>query len=207
MVRKNTVVLFLFVVMFTLSSCATTRGTVIDNGVASWYGPDFHGKPTANGETYNQNEMTAAHRTLPFNTVVRVTNLDNGKSVDVRINDRGPYAHNRIIDLSYAAARKVDMIGPGTARVRLQLVSSEQPVSRRQGPELFTVQLASYTYKSQADDFAKRIKGAFVQSARVDKVTYHRVYVGKFTDRRDAERLRRDLERQGHSGFVKQIQN
>lgn len=198
-------ILLIFVLM--LTGCATTRGTTIDSGVASWYGPNFHGKPTANGEIYDQNQLTAAHRTLPFNTVVKVTNLDNGKSVTVRINDRGPYANNRIIDLSHEAARQIDMIGPGTANVRVQLVSSEAPVSRRQGPELFAVQLASYTSKSQADEFARTVRGAYVQSARVDRMTYYRVYVGKFRDREDATRLQRDLERQGHNGFVKQIQN
>jgi len=197
----------LIILVFALSGCATTRGTTIDSGVASWYGPNFHGKPTANGELYNQYELTAAHRTLPFNTVVRVTNLDNGKAVTVRINDRGPYSNNRIIDLSYEAARQIDMIGPGTANVRVQLVTSEVPISRRQGPELFAVQLASYTSKSQADEFARTVRGAYVQSARVDRMTYYRVYVGKFRDREDAARLQRDLERQGHNGFVKQIQN
>jgi rare lipoprotein A len=199
--------ILLLIMVFALSGCATTRGTTIDSGVASWYGPNFHGKPTANGEVFNQNELTAAHRTLPFNTLVRVTNLDNGKVVTVRINDRGPYAHNRIIDLSYEAARQIDMIGPGTANVRVQLISSDEPVSRRQGPELFTVQLASYAVKSQADEFAKTVRGAYVQSARVNRLTYYRVYVGKFRDREDAARLQQDLERSGHSGFVKQIQN
>ena len=85
--------------------------------MASWYGPDFHGRQTANGEKYDMNAMTAAHRTLPFNTMVLVENLDNGRSVKVRINDRGPFAKGRIIDLSKAAAEKMDMIGPGTARV------------------------------------------------------------------------------------------
>jgi rare lipoprotein A len=198
---------FLLIFVLMLTGCATTRGTTIDSGVASWYGPNFHGKLTANGEVYDQHELTAAHRTLPFNTVVKVTNLDNGKSVTVRINDRGPYAHNRIIDLSHEAARQIDMIGPGTANVRVQLVSSEAPVSRRQGPELFAVQLASYTSKSQADEFARTVRGAYVQSALIDRVTYYRVYVGKFRDRDDAARLQSDLERQGHSGFVKQIQN
>ncbi len=90
-----------------------------EKGVASWYGPDFHDKPTANGEIYNQDAMTAAHRTLPFNTLVLVENLDNGRSVVVRVNDRGPYAKDRIIDLSKRAANEIGMIGTGTARVKL----------------------------------------------------------------------------------------
>ena len=92
-----------------------------EKGIASWYGPDFDAKPTANGETYNQDSMTAAHRTLPFNTLVLVENLDNGRSVVVRVNDRGPYAKDRIIDLSKRAATEIAMVGTGTARVRLSV--------------------------------------------------------------------------------------
>ncbi|MBD3315706.1 MAG: septal ring lytic transglycosylase RlpA family protein [Chitinivibrionales bacterium] len=91
-------------------------------GVASYYGPGFHGRQTANGERFDQYAATAAHRTLPFGTRVRVTNLNNGKSVVVRINDRGPFKRGRIIDLSVGAARQIDMIGPGTARVRLEVL-------------------------------------------------------------------------------------
>ncbi len=92
-------------------------------GKASWYGPGFAGRKTANGERFNPNQLTAAHKKLPFNTTLRVTNLDNGKSVIVRINDRGPYAGRRIIDLSKAAAKKIDMLGSGTAMVEIETVS------------------------------------------------------------------------------------
>jgi len=91
-------------------------------GVASWYGEDFHGKLTANGETYDMHDLTAAHKTLPLGTVLRVTNLDNGKSVKVRINDRGPYIEGRMIDLSFAAAKKLGFSHLGTARVKLQVI-------------------------------------------------------------------------------------
>ena len=91
-------------------------------GIASWYGPNFHGKKTSNGETYNMNAMTAAHKTLPMNTMVRVTNLGNGAQTTVRINDRGPFVAGRIIDLSKAAATSIGMIGTGTARVKLEVV-------------------------------------------------------------------------------------
>src|SRR5579883_3041588 len=93
-----------------------------ETGIASWYGHPYHGRPAANGEIYDMEQMTAAHRTLPFDTVVRVTNLKNDKSVEVRINDRGPFVDNRIIDLSHAAAQAIDMIGPGTAQVRMDIV-------------------------------------------------------------------------------------
>jgi rare lipoprotein A len=92
-------------------------------GVASWYGPGFHGRTTANGERYNMNELTAAHKSLKFGTKVRVTNGKNGKSVVVRINDRGPYVGSRIIDLSKGAAQAIDMIGPGTASVTVEIIS------------------------------------------------------------------------------------
>lgn len=93
-------------------------------GMASWYGPGFAGRPTANGERFDPEALTAAHRTLPFGTRVRVTNLDNGKSVVVRINDRGPYAKNRIIDLSKEAARQIAMIEKGHVKVRVEVLAT-----------------------------------------------------------------------------------
>lgn len=91
-------------------------------GMASYYGADFAGRPTASGERFDPSDLTAAHRTLPFGTRVRVTNLDNGRSVVVRVNDRGPYARGRILDVSVAAARALDMLHRGTARVRLEIL-------------------------------------------------------------------------------------
>lgn len=98
---------------------------LIETGVASWYGPDFHGGKTANGEIYDQNEMTAAHRTLQMPSFVRVTNLENGRSVVVRVNDRGPYLRGRIIDVSKRAAQLLDFTNKGTARVRLEVLGPE----------------------------------------------------------------------------------
>jgi rare lipoprotein A len=91
-------------------------------GYASWYGKEYHGKMTSNGEIYNMYDLTAAHRSLPFNSLVEVKNLENGKKVVVRINDRGPFVRGRIIDLSYAAAQKLGIIGPGTAKVSLKVI-------------------------------------------------------------------------------------
>ena len=93
-------------------------------GIASWYGPGFHGKATASGSIYDQNEFTAAHQTLPLGTRVLVTNMENGSTVEVTINDRGPFAKERIIDLSYAAAQTIGIIGPGTALVRIDVIES-----------------------------------------------------------------------------------
>lgn len=99
-----------------------TAATLID-GVASWYGPGFNGRKTASGEIFNTNQLTAAHKTLPFGTSVRVTNLENGRSVVVRINDRGPYVGSRVIDLSHAAAVQIGMIEDGTAKVKIEVLA------------------------------------------------------------------------------------
>jgi peptidoglycan lytic transglycosylase len=98
-------------------------------GIASWYGHPYHGRRTSNGETYDMDQMTAAHLSLPFGTLVRVTNLDNGRDTEVRINDRGPFVKDRIIDLSRAAARQISMIGPGTARVRVEVIATPTMVA------------------------------------------------------------------------------
>jgi rare lipoprotein A len=125
----------ILVIMATVAGCASSsrftaskRGERVPGkglatqGYASYYADDFHGRKTANGETYDMHGISAAHRTLPFNTKVRVTNTTNGKSVVVRINDRGPFKDDRIIDLSLGAARKIDMIGPGTVWVELEIL-------------------------------------------------------------------------------------
>ncbi|HVZ00847.1 MAG TPA: septal ring lytic transglycosylase RlpA family protein [Dongiaceae bacterium] len=96
-----------------------------ETGIASWYGPDFHGKSTANGEVFDQNSLTAAHKTLPMPTLVRVTNLENGRSIEVRINDRGPFVNNRIIDLTRRGAQLLGFEGQGTARVRVQVMKED----------------------------------------------------------------------------------
>ncbi|WP_240644838.1 septal ring lytic transglycosylase RlpA family protein [Cyclonatronum proteinivorum] len=205
--------LFFFLGMMVLSGCRSQRdtvrtGTVFERGEASWYGPGFHGQATANGERYDQEALTAAHRTLPFDTVVGVRNLHNGKKVVVRINDRGPYANNRIIDLSRAAAREIDMIQSGIAPVELTILRSPVPVQRAAiARELFTVQVASFNTRQEATAHARSIRGARVAEGRVQGQTVYRVYVGEFRNQRDAERQRRRLSRQGINGFVKQVQN
>ena len=131
MPKSDTKLCRAIVVMLALSvaiGCCTGRSHKLKRGVqyglATWYGGEFHGRRTASGEKYNMFAMTAAHKTLPFNTWVRVTNLENGKSVVVRINDRGPFKHKRerIIDLSLAAARKLDMLEAGSAEVKLEVL-------------------------------------------------------------------------------------
>ena len=103
-------------------------------GIASWYGPNFHAKKTSNGETYNMYDLTAAHKTLPMNTVVKVDNLENGKSVIVRVNDRGPFVDGRIIDLSNTAAHKIDMVRKGTARVKITVLGYNGEIENYNAP-------------------------------------------------------------------------
>lgn len=205
-------VLFGIIMLLMFNSCRNqrevSRGELLESGEASWYGPGFHGNLTANGERYNQNSLTAAHRTLPFDTVVRVRNMDNDKHVDVRINDRGPYARGRIIDLSRKAAEHIDMIDDGVAPVQLYIVSSATPVERSSlRQEEFTVQIASYNSRGEAERLAAQVRNARVQRARVGGEPVFRVYVGSFSRKSAAERERRRLKRNGIDGFVKQTQN
>lgn len=220
-------VLYCLLLLF-ISSCGITRKSTapdrssdysefdredaaeIESGVASWYGPNFHGKLTANGETYNMNDMTAAHRSLPFNTVVEVENMTNGKTVVVRINDRGPYAHNRIIDLSRKAAQEIEMEDAGTAEVKIYLVEEgDRPLSDENlnSIETFTVQLASFTSKSEAENFISSISDARIETVPVAGETVYRVYYGIYADPEEARDAMQRLRRQGLDGFVKQTQN
>jgi rare lipoprotein A len=133
------------------------------DGVASWYGHKFHGRPTASGETYNMNDLTAAHKTLPLGTLVKVTNMENHKEVVVRINDRGPFIDNRVIDLSLAAAKKIAMIGPGTASVRVSVLGKSDSVLalKRPAPWTATAYLRApnpfYTSKKSRSNAMKKI--------------------------------------------------
>ncbi len=114
------------------------------NGIASWYGPNFHAKKTSNGEVYDMYAMTAAHKTLPMNTMVKVDNLENGKSIVVRINDRGPFVTGRIIDLSNKAAHKVDMVKKGTARVKLTVLGFNAKIARTAEEKQETATVGKY---------------------------------------------------------------
>lgn len=125
--RFLNVPLCLGMLLFMLSGCdnslnVSPEGKYYESGIASWYGDDYHGKPTANGEVYNMEALTAAHKSLPFNSIVKVVNLDNGKSVTVRINDREPFVEGRVIDLSRKAAREIGIITSGLARVELYVI-------------------------------------------------------------------------------------
>jgi rare lipoprotein A len=121
------------VALLALSACAPQLAHAdgaVQKGKAAYYGDKFHGRKTASGEKYDKRAMTAAHKTLPFGTVVKVTNLKNGKTVEVRINDRGPYGKGRVIDLSRAAAQKLDMIRAGVVPVEVRVISSPRRSER-----------------------------------------------------------------------------
>ncbi|HTS66037.1 MAG TPA: septal ring lytic transglycosylase RlpA family protein [Candidatus Acidoferrales bacterium] len=136
-----------------------------ETGVASWYGHPYHGRAAANGETYDMEKMTAAHRTLPFNTWVRVYDLDNNKTTEVRIIDRGPFVDGRIIDLSHAAAREIEMIGPGIARVRIEVIRTP-PVA---APGLFGVQVGAFRVRANADRLRSRMETEFGTARLVER--------------------------------------
>jgi rare lipoprotein A len=183
-----------------------SRMIEFNEGMASWYGPGFHGRKTANGEIYNQYALTAAHRTLPFNTMVRVENLNNGKSVIVRINDRGPYVGKRVIDVSKKVAEELDMINTGLARVKLHIVDPKPTFTPIEYfVEKFTIQVGSFSKKEQASEISKDLKGSRVFEVIDGSTTYFRIYYGLFATRREAEDELTKILEQGHSGFVKQL--
>lgn len=189
---------------------ASGEGAIIDSGIASWYGPNFHGKLTANGERYNMNDYTAAHKTLPFNTMVRVDNVENGKSVVVRINDRGPYIANRIIDLSRRAAQQIDMIGNGTVSVRLMVVrEGDRPIDLQNvsSKETFTIQLAAFEKESEAIARSNQIEGSRVEKVTINNRTIFRVYYGSYSNPEEAQKALSELSQKGIEGFVKQVEN
>jgi rare lipoprotein A len=151
----------------------------IELGNASWYGAPFNGRRASNGEVYDMYKLTAAHRTLPFDTMVRVTNVNNGKSAVVRITDRGPFVEDRIIDLSYAAAQQIELIGPGVAPIRLEVISGG--VDPTAG--FFTVQVGSFRERSNADRLRERLNASYspvsIQPYETAEGTFYRVRVGK----------------------------
>lgn len=204
-------------VLLTLAAgCATQslRTPTTQRGVASWYGPGFHGRATSSGETYDQYAMTAAHRTWPLGTVARVTNETNGRSVIVRINDRGPFVGDRILDLSYTAAAQLDMVQGGTGIVTLE------PLSRNGQPPgvvAFAVQVAAFGDQARADAYRERFgtltelrggslrqpsENVYVASGGNGGQTVYRVRVGPYAQRDEALMLASSLERRGMKALV-----
>jgi rare lipoprotein A len=182
-------------------------GQYLEEGVASWYGIPFNGHRTSNGEIYDMHEFTAAHRTLPFNCLVRVTNLDNGKQTEVRINDRGPFVANRVIDLSLSAAQAIEMVGPGTAHVRLEIVSGPNPQTG-----FFGVQIGAFKMEENAEKLKAQLEGSYspVSIATYDSPngTFYRVRVGRLPTEDAAQQLAEQLHSAGQfTTFVVRLDN
>ena len=175
-----------------------------EEGLASWYGggDGFDGKPTASGEIFDAQKLTAAHRELPLGSIVDVTSLDTHRTVRVRINDRGPFVHGRIIDLSQAAAREIAMIGPGTARVRLVLVTEAAVVEPSSPSGLWAVQVGSFAERPRADRHADRVRAAGYAVYFESFKGLTRVKVGPLDSRADAEAALAALEQAGFEGIV-----
>lgn len=154
-----------------------------ETGIASWYGSKFHGRLTSNGETYNMYDMTAAHKTLPLPSYVKVTNLDNGKTAVVKINDRGPFHDDRLIDLSYAAATKLGVLEKGTARVRVESIDPRDHQKKNKVHQAQYIQVAAFSDKKRANQLRQKLQAqldepVFIQSFRKDNITVYRVKVG-----------------------------
>lgn len=182
-------------------------------GKASWYGKKFHGKKTSSGEIYNMHAMTAAHKTLPLGTYVRVHNLNNGKSIEVRINDRGPFVRGRIIDLSYTGATKLDIVGPGTAPVEIVALgkanktnngtsSGYVPVDYYSGN--FTFQVGAFSQKENAVRLKQTLEKKYMNVHIVPyddgKRIMYRVRVGRASSLKQAEEYEAILIQQGFNG-------
>ena len=179
----------------------------VQQGIASWYGSKFHGNTTANGEHYDMYAMSAAHRTLPLPSYVQVRNLENGHTAVVRVNDRGPFHDNRIIDLSYAAASKLGMLGKGTALVEIraidphhpQQVIAQQPKPLNHAPRIY-IQVGAYGNQDNARRMADRLSRELQRNIRIDttelpKGRVHRVQIGPLASVEIADQVTASLER------------
>lgn len=168
-----------------------------EEGIASWYGDPFHGRRTASGELYDMDGLTAAHPSLPFGTVIRVENRDNGRAVELRVTDRGPFVDDRILDVSRAGARALGMIGPGTARIRITVLRpGGDAVAVRGG--CVVVQVAAYRDRGAAETRAGALRHAGYDVDVEEAAPWFRVTVGPFAAVADAEAARDALD-----GFVR----
>lgn len=188
-----------------------------ERGTASWYGKDFHGRKTASGEIYNMYAMTAAHKTLPLGTYVRVCNFNNGKTVDVRINDRGPFVRGRIIDLSYEAARRIGLVGPGTAPAEIVALglAKETVVNGKVQRTLvpgdyyvgdFTIQVGAFKVKENAvrlrNKLAQTYKHAHMVIYEGTKGTFYRVRVSRCKRLDQARKYEKIMEAAGYPDAI-----
>lgn len=178
----------------------------VQEGIASWYGWNFHGKLTSNGEVYNMNSLTAAHKTLPFNSVVLVTHRKSGKSVTVRINDRGPFVSDRIIDLSYGAANKLGMAETGTAPVNLRVIrgAKSSPPRNAAGTsakkEIYSVQVGVFENLDNARNISHQFNTSRVLAVKQSNQKLYKVLVGEYSN---YEKALEPMDRMRLRGFKK----
>ncbi|EEX93055.1 putative rare lipoprotein A [Vibrio orientalis CIP 102891 = ATCC 33934] len=176
-------------------------------GQASWYGKKFHGHLTSNGEIYDMYSMTAAHKELPIPSYVKVTNKDNGKTTVVRVNDRGPFHPGRIIDLSYAAALKLDVIRTGTANVAIEVISVDRPTQTHKQDALpkFIVQVASSKHQDRVETLAQDLSQKLSVKSYVNSASdIHRVFLGPFNDYMQTQKALEQVKELGYtSAFIK----
>lgn len=174
----------------------------MEEGIASWYGIPFNGRAAADGEIYDMETLVAAHRLMPFNTWLKVTNLSNNKSVNVRVIDRGPFVDGRIIDLSKAAAREIDLLGPGIGRVRLEVIGAPADIPAN---DFYAVQVGAFSVYENAErariDYAQRF-GTAQLALRQGKIQMWRVLVGKESSIQSAQQLANRLAAENHEVFV-----
>lgn len=176
-------------------------GKVLQQGACSWYGPGFYGRRTSNGEVFDKHDMTAAHPTLPFGSEVEVTDTSSGKSIRVRINDRGPFVHSRILDLSYAAAARLDILHKGVAHVQLRLVDIEQ--ATEWPAETYALEVASFPNKFDAERFleglsaSQRAAGLYYVKSPDEEAGDYRVRFGPFTCEKSAKETANKLKQVG----------
>lgn len=204
---RAAVVLMLLGVLSTIGCSANRRPQSLpdssglkplEKGTASWYGPKFHGRRTANGERFDMNELTAAHPSLPFGTLLEVRNVRNGKTVKVRVNDRGPFSKSRIIDVSFAAARELGLVLSGTAPVQLFLAKKGEPAPQH----FYAVQVAAFGEEDRALALKTELVRVYPETTVRSDGTWNRVQVGSFENRDKAEALRRELAALGMPSVV-----
>lgn len=207
-------IIYILLIFLTLTACGQkpdserVQEKQIQTGTASWYGPGFHGRLTSSREPFDQNKLTAAHRTLPFDTIIKVVNCKNGRSVEVRINDRGPYEDDRIIDLSKAAAEEIDMLTSGVTHVELILVEAGGPIPDDLNQPTYTIQIGEYNRLQPAEQFAEsigegvRIEQRFPRGS--DSVVYM-IYYGNYNSFSNAQEQLQLFEEKGLNGLVKQL--
>ncbi len=213
---RNTAVRVIFAVLLgcffmPLPSCASfSRQPEAQTAIASWYGSEFHGKPTSSGEPFDMYGYTCAHREYPLGSTVKVTHASSGRSVYCLVNDRGPFVPGRDIDLSYAAARELGIVHPGTAPVFIEYAGSDAAFARRVGypsrGSTLTVQVGSFRDRTNAErlreSLSARYDGIRIHEIDHGGVTYYRVRVGRFADRTQAAALADTLRAEGYPALI-----